>query len=72
MLRNTVLAAVVIVLMPAMAIAAPLTASKTAPATMTSTVKAEKVTLVKHHAKVKKLMAAVTLKQKTKATTVKS
>jgi hypothetical protein len=72
MLRNTVLAAVVIALMPVMAIAAPVAASKTAPVTMTSTVKAEKVAIVKHHAKVKKLKANVTLKQKTKATTIKS
>ena len=47
-------------------------ARETTPVAMTSTVKAEKVTVVKHHAKVKKLKAAVTLKQKTKATTLKS
>jgi hypothetical protein len=72
MLRNTVLAAVVIALTPAIAIAAPSTAAKAAPAAMTSTVKAEKMTIVMHHAKVKKLKVTTKLQHKTKATIVKS
>ena len=72
MLRNTLLAAVAVCLMPAIAMAAPVTAPKKAPAAMTSTVKAEKVTLVKHHAKANVVKTTVTLKHKAKATTIES
>ena len=75
MLRNTLLAAVAVALMPAFAMAAPATApataSKTAaPAAMTTTVKADKAVVVKHHVKVKK--TAITLKHKAKVTAIKS
>jgi hypothetical protein len=72
MLRNTLLAAVAVAMMPAIAMAAPVTAPKKAPTAMTSTVKAEKVTLMKHHAKAKAVKTTVTLKHKAKVTTIKS
>ena len=72
MLRNTLLAAVVIALTPAIAMAAPAAPAKAAPAAMTSTVKAEKLPIAKHHAKVKKPKATTKLPmQKTKASAVK-
>lgn len=72
MLRNTLLAAVVIALTPAIAMAAPAAPAKATPAAMTSTVKAEKANIVKHHAKVKKVKATTKLQHKTKSTIVKS
>lgn len=72
MLRNTMLAAVVIALTPAIAMAAPAAPVKAAPAAMTSTVKAEKTALVKHHVKAKKLKATTMLRHKAKVAIVKS